>query len=97
MTWSCVWHRPRTGNSGKRRIRESSFFFRHTLTKIEFRPSGASSVSVVGIPILKIALKIARSAADAEKKIMWRPNAQAGPSASTACGQAEGGQPRADS
>ena len=65
--------------------------------KIEFRPSGASSVSVVGIPILKIALKIARSAADAEKKTMWRPNAQAGPSASTACGQAEGGQPRADS
>ena len=49
----------------------------------------------MGIPMLKVAVKIAGSAADAEKKIMWRPNAQAGPSASTACGQAEGGQQRA--
>ena len=33
--------------------------------------------------------KIAESAVDAEKETMWRPNAQAGPSASTACGQAD--------
>ena len=70
MTWSCVWRRPRTGNSGRRRIRESSSFSRHTLNKIEFRPSGDSSVSVMGIPTLKAAVKIAGSAADAEKKTM---------------------------
>ena len=49
----------------------------------------------MSIPTLKAAVKIAGSAADAEKKIMWRPNAQARPSASTACGQAEGGRQRA--
>ena len=48
----------------------------------------------IGIPMLKVALKIAGSAADAEKTTMWRPNAQAGPIASTACGQAEGGRQR---
>ena len=47
------------------------------------------------IPTLKAAVKIVGSAADAEKMRMWQPNAQAGPSASTACGQAEGGRPMA--
>ena len=48
----------------------------------------------MGIPMLKVAVKIARSAADAEKKTMWRPNEQAELSASTACGQADGGRQR---
>ena len=47
-------------------IRGSSSFSRHTLTKIEFRSSGASSVLVVGTPTLKAAVKTAGSAADAK-------------------------------
>ena len=50
------------------------------------------AVKVVCIPTPKAAVKIAGSAVDAEKKTMCRPVAQAGPSASTACGQAEGGR-----
>ena len=72
---------------GEKKDKRVFLLFSAHFKKIWFRPSGASSVSVVGIPTLKASVKIAGSAADAEKKTMWRLTAQAGPSASTACGR----------